>query len=248
MSAVTDAYTQLLRSQKPNRGAPPYSRWINRPLGRLFASVAYVCRLTPNQVTVLSAISSFTGLIALALIAPRWWLGIAVGILLILGYALDAADGQLARLQGGGSVAGEWLDHVVDVTKICVLHAVVAVSIYRFGPRDGALLLVPLAYEAVACVFFFSFILVDKLRREHNPKGSAAPNTGAGLFQTLVALPTDYGFLCLTFVLFGWRSGFLILYSTMFATNAIVLIGVLAKWWFEMRSLDKTIANARHDQ
>lgn len=248
MSTVADAYSQLLRSQKPNRGAPPYSRWINRPLGRLFASVAYVCRLTPNQVTVLSALSSFSGLAALALISPRWWLGIAVGFLLILGYALDAADGQLARLRGGGSVAGEWLDHVVDATKICVLHAVVAISIYRFGPRDGALLLVPLAYEAVACIFFFSFILVDKLRREHSTRTSAAQPSGDGLFQTLVALPTDYGLLCLTFMIFGWRSGFLILYGAMFAANAVVLIGVLVKWWMELKALDRAIANAKLEQ
>ena len=238
MSAISEAYGRLVRSQKPNRGAPPYSRWINRRLGRMLASVAYVCRLSPNQVTVLSAVATFSGLALVALVRPLWWLGLLVGVLLVLGYALDAADGQLARLRGGGSVAGEWLDHVVDATKICVLHAVVAVSIYRFGPRHGWLLLIPLAYEAVACVFFFSFILVDKLRRENSAFRPPAAAQGGGLVQTFVALPTDYGILCIVFLFFGGRTVFLVLYGLMFAANALVLLAVLVKWWREMRLLD----------
>ena len=67
---------------------------------------------------------TFSALALVALVAPEPWLGLAVTLLLVIGYALDAADGQLARLLGGGSSSGEWLDHMVDVTKTCVLHAV----------------------------------------------------------------------------------------------------------------------------
>src|SRR5690348_14894922 len=118
-----EALTRLRSAQKPGAGAPPYSRWINRRLGRILAAAAYRARATPDAVTVLSAVFTFSGLSLVALVAPVPWLGFAVTALLVLGYALDAADGQLARLLGGGSRSGEWLDHMVDVTKTCVLHA-----------------------------------------------------------------------------------------------------------------------------
>src|SRR5476649_857285 len=92
-------------AQKPGRGAPPYSRWVNRRLGKYLAAAAYVIGLTPDQVTIISACFTFAALILVIVIAPVWWLGILVAVLLLLGYALDSADGQLARVRGGGSRA-----------------------------------------------------------------------------------------------------------------------------------------------
>ena len=57
--------------------------------------------------------------------------GVVVSLLLILGYALDSADGQLARLLGGGTPEGEWLDHVIDSAKLATIHLAVLVSLYR---------------------------------------------------------------------------------------------------------------------
>ena len=42
---------RLRQAQKSAKGAPPYSLYINRPLGRIFAAAAYQIGLTPNQVT-----------------------------------------------------------------------------------------------------------------------------------------------------------------------------------------------------
>ena len=81
---------------------------MNRPAGRCFAAAAAQFGLRPNQVTLISAVFTFTGLTLVALAEPRWWLGVVVTLLLLVGYALDAADGQLARLGGGGSKAGGW--------------------------------------------------------------------------------------------------------------------------------------------
>ena len=121
---VPETFGAIVRSlasaQKPGRGAPPYSRWINRRLGRLLAAAAYLAGRTPNQVTGLSALMTAIALVLVATVRPALWLGILVAFLLLLGYALDSADGQLARLRGGGTKAGEWLDHVVDAFKIVI--------------------------------------------------------------------------------------------------------------------------------
>lgn len=224
--------------QKAGQGAPAYSRWVNRPLGRSLAAAAYLAGMTPNQVTAASAVCTFTGLALVGLVEPVWWLGLLVALLLMLGYGLDAADGQLARLRGGGSRTGEFLDHVVDATKVCVLHTVVFISFYQFGVSPPALLFVPLAFQVVSSVFFFAFILVDQLRRANPFKGSAKPRSGPGLAQTLIAIPTDYATLCVSFALFGWRSGFPVVYSLLFAANALLLLSALARWWREMKKMD----------
>ena len=113
---------RLAAAQKGATGAPAYSRFVNRPLGRVFAALAFHAGLTPNAVTAVSAACTGTGIVLLAVRPPSWGLGIAITACLVLGYALDAADGQLARLRGGGSPAGEWLDHMVDAAKASGLH------------------------------------------------------------------------------------------------------------------------------
>jgi phosphatidylglycerophosphate synthase len=229
---------RLRSAQKSGVGAPPYSRWVNRRLGRLLAAAAWVVGATPNAVTGVSALFTFTGLALVALVPPAPWLGIAVAAFLVIGYALDAADGQLARLRGGGTPAGEWLDHMVDVTKTCVLHIVVLVSFFRFGELPSpSVLLIPLGYLTVSVVLFFGMMLVEQLRLRAG-HGSNRPAVNSRL-QTLVALPVDYGILCLVFLLFGWPPAFLVAYGLMFAAHSVVLCGALIRWWRELRSFDR---------
>lgn len=230
-------------AQKPGRGAPPYSRWINRRLGRYLAAWAFGVRLTPDQVTLISALMTFSGLALVIFVAPAWWLGICVTALLLLGYALDSADGQLARLRGGGSKAGEWLDHVVDATKIGVLHSAVLISFYRFEHIRSPLLLIPLVFMTAAFVFFFGMILTDQLRRAAAAERGdvyAKPSGPGGGFQTLVAAPTDYGLLCLSFFLLGAPLVFGLAYALLAAAQTLVTAGVLVRWWLQLRALDRS--------
>jgi len=161
------ALTELRAQQKTSKGAPAYSRFVNRPVGRRLAALAYVAGLGPDQVTALSALATFTGIGLVAFAPPSVPLGLAVAVLLVLGYALDSADGQVARLRGGGSPAGEWLDHVVDALKLGLLHVAVVVSWYRHFEVPDTALLIPLGFLVVQSVLFFAMILTDSLRRAH---------------------------------------------------------------------------------
>ena len=69
------AYAELAASQKSSKGAPAYGRYVNRPLGRVFATTAYTWGRTPNQVTAVSAVFTFTGI---AVICDSVW-GMAAG-------------------------------------------------------------------------------------------------------------------------------------------------------------------------
>lgn len=231
--------SRLAGAQKPAAfGSPAYSRFVNRRIGRYLAAAAYQLGLTPNQVTAISALFSLSGIVAVATIRPSWWLGLGVALALVLGYALDSADGQLARLRGGGSPAGEWLDHVVDSAKICALHAAVLISLYRFFDlRTEALLLLPIVYQLVDTVAFFAITLNDQLKRQHGG-GELLPVAPSNVRSFLV-LPTDYGVLCLVFVLLGSQTAFLVGYGGLLAVNVVYLLAALVKWYRTMAALGR---------
>jgi phosphatidylglycerophosphate synthase len=235
---LTDTLRRLAAAQKGAQGAPLYSRFVNRPLGRLAAALAFHAGLTPNAVTALSAASTATGIALVALGTPSWPVGVAIAGCLVLGYALDAADGQLARLRGGGSPAGEWLDHMVDAAKASALHLAVLVALFRSGTVDPEWLLVPLGYALVDAVTYFATMLNEALRAQHGaPTRAGSTDHPPGLLRSLLTLPTDYGLLACLFVLYGAPALFLPAYTAMFvaATGFLALASV--KWFREMGRL-----------
>lgn len=234
---VADIVRQLAGAQKTAApGAPAYSLFVNRPLGRVPAAVAFRLGWTPNMVTALSAAFSLAGILVLALAIPSPASGVSVWLLLATGYVLDSADGQLARLLGGGSPAGEWLDHVVDAWKMSSVHLAVVVMAFRHPVGlEPAWLLVPLGFAVVASVAFFAMILNDQLKAKYSP--SAAQKTPGSPGRALLALPTDYGVLCLSFVLLGSPPVFFAAYTALFAANLLYLVLALAKWFGDMRAL-----------
>jgi len=234
---VRGALDRLAAAQKTSKGAPAYSRYVNRWLGRRFAAVAYVADLTPNKVTALSALCTFAGIALIASVAPSVGMAVAVVIAFVVGYALDSADGQLARLQGSGSPAGEWLDHTIDATKIATLHCAVLLSWFRFEEERSAWLLVPLAYSAVASVQFFSMVLTDQLRRAHrgSARGFLQGDGSSSVAYSFAVLPTDFGLLCVAFLLFDWHAGFRVVYLLLLAANTGFMVLALPKWFREVR-------------
>jgi phosphatidylglycerophosphate synthase len=227
---------QRLRSaQKPAaRGAPAYSRFVNRRIGRFLAAGAFQAGLTPNQVTFISAGFSALALALTALADPSPLTGAGVTLALLAGYAFDSADGQLARLRGGGSPAGEWLDHIVDAVKTSALHLCVLICWYRFYSDRGAALLVPVGFTLVGAVFFFAQILTDQLRRAHPQQAPAAADSSlAAVVRSLIVLPTDYGLLCLIFVTLGWPVVFRVAYGLLFAGTSLFVLAALPTWYRE---------------
>lgn len=238
------ALRRLGSAQKPAKGAPAYSRFVNRRLGRYLAAAAYVLGLTPNMVTAISGAFSFIGIALLALVAPSWWLGVTVMLCLVIGYALDSADGQLARLRGGGSTAGEWLDHMIDATKISSLHLAVLIAAHRWFDFDSAAwLLVPIGFTVVAAVSFFGMILNDQLLRAYQAGRPAATSVATpSTLRSLLVAPTDYGVLCLSFALLGAPQVFFVVYCVLFAGSLGYLALAAIKWFRVMQGLD-AVAN-----
>ena len=220
-------------------GAPAYSLFVNRRAGRYLAAACHRLGMTPNMVSAVSAAFTFTGILTLALAAPSWGTAVLVWFCLALGYAFDSADGQVARLRGGGSLAGEWLDHFLDSIKLSTLHLAVAVGAFRFFDLpDARWILVPLGFTVVSNVSFFAMILNDQLKAGHALKtGTRAAKRTGSWRRSLLLLPTDYGFLCLVFLLIALPGVFMVVYTAMFALNLAHLALAAVKWFRDMGRL-----------
>ena len=205
------------------------------------AAAAFRAGATPNVVTAISAVFTFAGIVVLAFVPPYWWTGVLVWLLLAVGYAFDSADGQVARLRGGGSFAGEWLDHVIDCIKISSLHLAVLITAFlHFGLPNPALLLVPIVFAVVAAAEFFTMILNDQLKRVAAGRTGQPPAaTGRrSALRSALLIPTDYGIVCLVFLTLGAPPVFFVLYTLLLIANAGHFALALVKWFRDMRALD----------
>ncbi|MBC7632278.1 CDP-alcohol phosphatidyltransferase family protein [Aeromicrobium sp.] len=233
MSSFQEALAALAGAQKSKKGVSLYSRFVNRPIGRVIAAGAYRAGLSPNGVSAVSALLTAAGLVLLVLATPSLVTGIGVALLLVLGFAFDSADGQVARLTGRSSPAGEWLDHVIDAGKMVLLHSAVLVALWRHVEVGDGWLLVPLAYQAVAVVMFSALTIVELLSRTLPTTEGPPPSPSTP--RALALLPADYGVLALSFVLWGAPTAFFGVYTVLLALNALILAGFLIKWF---RALD----------
>lgn len=242
-NSISQAINELKNAQKSSRGAAAYSRFINRPLGRVLAAVAHVSGLSPNQVTVISGCVTFSGIAVLVLVSPTWWSSLLVSALLVLGYALDSADGQVARLQKRSSPEGEWLDHMVDALKMGSIHTAVLISWFRFSDLSNKWLIVPVIAQIVASVFFFGMILTDLLRRNfqlRNPEAELRRSNEPGAVNnlySLAVLPADYGFLCLVFTTLWVQTLFVAIYTTITGLTSVLFMLALGRWYRDVKSL-----------
>ncbi|MGB6059094.1 MAG: CDP-alcohol phosphatidyltransferase family protein [Microthrixaceae bacterium] len=246
MSRITEAIAELQGAQKSSKGAPAYSRFINRPFGRVLAAVAHTIGLSPNTVTMISGTVTYSGIAVILLVDPTWWSSLLITGLLVLGYALDSADGQVARLQGGGSLAGEWLDHMADSLKMSSIHIAVLVSWFRFTDLSDGWLVVPVVFQVAASVFFFGVILTELLRRisslqhpEKAPAAAAADSVKTSAVYAIAVLPADYGLLCLVFLTLWVQPLFVAIYTTLAAINTLLLVASLFRWFRSVKSLKR---------
>jgi phosphatidylglycerophosphate synthase len=129
---------------RTNRGGGLFSEAISQRLGAGFAVAAHRMGASPTALTLANltlglavsvTVIALAGPVARGTV-PAW----AVGLLALVGwhvaYALDCADGQLARVTGRTSPAGARIDVLCDVAAQIAL--VTALSATAVAQRPGA--------------------------------------------------------------------------------------------------------------
>ncbi|KRV46671.1 CDP-alcohol phosphatidyltransferase [Wenjunlia vitaminophila] len=236
MSGFGQTLRELAAAQKSGKGVSFYSRLVNRPAGRVLAAAAHRLGLTPNQVTLVSAGCTGGAIATIAVASPTRPVAVGVFAALVVGFALDSADGQLARLTGTQHPSGEWLDHLVDCAKLLFLHMAVLISFYRFFDLpDTAFLLVPIVFQGAAVLVFFGGVLTEQLKRAAAANAPVAPPPAPpSTLRSLALLPADYGLFCAVFLFLGDHDVFLVLYCAFLAAQVLFLVAFCVKWFREL--------------
>ncbi len=100
-------------SLKPLDVEEPIDVFVHRPLGYVFARLAFPTPLSPDVVTLMSI---FAGIAAGVCVVVEFRFHMQVGGLLLFASAvLDCADGQLARMRKSSSPFGRMIDGVADL-------------------------------------------------------------------------------------------------------------------------------------
>lgn len=226
--SVAESLRRLDAAQKPGLGVPAYTRWVNRRAARYLCAAAERVGATPSAVSVLSILVTFTGLgTFLALHRTPLLAGLFAAVLLALGYALDSADGQLARLQRTSSLQGEWLDHSLDAVRMPAVHLTIAAGLFLQGAP--ALAIVAAAYSVIASAAFLSQNLGGLLRDRAQSTRSEVRR-----HQSWLLLPADPGVLCWTFVLWAALPLFGIVYLALFICNVLHFVLSARRRWREL--------------
>jgi len=206
-NSIAGNYRELKHSQKKGYGTPLYTRYVNRKLGQILASIFAYWNISPNTITVISGIFTFSAYISFLLI-PELKLSTAIFlyIVLVIGYGLDSADGLVSRLQQKQSGMGEWLDHTFDAIKIPLGHGVAFLLVLNQVEIEKVVQLLLLLILTSASALFLSNILKSKLMiintlNNKQPRGENKHRLrSASIFRSFLLLPLDYGIFMILFL------------------------------------------------
>ena len=123
----------IYRASKKKKDINLWTEWVCRPPAAVVVWALRGTRVTPNQVTFLSALVAAGAGLMFALLPGHLWL-VAAAVVFELSFVLDCADGQLARVRGTASPLGHLLDFLMDELKAMFLFGCVA---YRLWHGSG---------------------------------------------------------------------------------------------------------------
>ncbi len=133
--SLVERWVATRRGFKPRDVEELIDFYWHRPLAGLLVDAIKSWPITPNQVTLLSALMSLLAGVAMGLgYAEPWW-STAGAALLLWSIVLDCADGQLARVKGISSELGRILDGLADAAApLAVFHGMAFFLVGRGEP------------------------------------------------------------------------------------------------------------------
>jgi phosphatidylglycerophosphate synthase len=170
-----------------HRGGGLFTETVSQRIGAWFAVAAHRGKLPPTALTLTNLILGLTAAVLVIgtsdrLAAPV--VGLVALVLWHIAYALDCADGQLARVTGTGSPAGARVDVLCDVALQIALVAAVASVAAQHDPT-------PPAWLVAAFAGAWMVNLVTSILQQGDSAGSLV--TSGSLVVRLIKLIRDYG-------------------------------------------------------
>lgn len=213
-----------------NRGGGLVTVQVSNRIGAVIALVAHRLGLTPTMLTLANltlglAVTVVVVALAPAMAAgdvPAWPVGLALLVVLHLGYAIDCADGQLARVTGQGTPAGARVDILSDIAVQIALVAAVGATAVAYTPQTPAWLV-----AAFAGTWMVNLVTAVMAKEGTN----TSLVTSRSLAVQLVKLVRDYGAVL---TVFGLVIAFLPAYTVWLlaafaAVNGLFLLASIAQ-------------------
>jgi phosphatidylglycerophosphate synthase len=175
-----------------NRGGGLFSESVSQWIGAVFALVAQRLGLRPTVLTitnlVLGLATSLTVVASADRVAagdtPAWVVGLVALVGWQVAYALDCADGQLARVTGQGSPAGARVDVLCDVAAQIALVTALGATAVAQRPTT------PVWLVAVFAGTWMVNLVTSVMQSGPN---AASMVTSTSLPVRLIKLVRDYG-------------------------------------------------------
>lgn len=133
----------IYRASKKKKDINWWTEWVCRPPAAVFVWMLQGTRVTPNQITILSALVAAGAGAMFVTLPGHLWL-IAAAVVYELSFVLDCVDGQLARVRKTSSPLGHLFDFLMDEIKAMLIFGCVTVRLWRQS-EDDLFLLVGLA-------------------------------------------------------------------------------------------------------
>ncbi|MFC0004173.1 CDP-alcohol phosphatidyltransferase family protein [Micromonospora siamensis] len=135
-TSVAEARPTVADFHRVNRGGGLFSESVSQWLGAVFALVAQRLGLRPTALTLTNLVLGLAASVTVVALAPKvaagdvpaWVVGLVALVGWQVAYALDCADGQLARVTGTGSAAGARVDVLCDVAAQIALVAALSAT------------------------------------------------------------------------------------------------------------------------
>ncbi|GAA0396469.1 hypothetical protein GCM10009541_44390 [Micromonospora gifhornensis] len=175
-----------------NRGGGLFSESVSQWIGAVFALVAQRLGLRPTALTITNLVLGLATSATVVALAgpvaagdvPAWLVGLLALVGWQVAYALDCADGQLARVTGQGSAAGARVDVLCDVAAQIALVA--ALSATAVAQRPSTPVWLVAAFAGSWMVNLVTSVM-------QSGPNAASMVTSTSLPVRLVKLVRDYG-------------------------------------------------------
>jgi phosphatidylglycerophosphate synthase len=212
-----------------NRGGGLFTETFDQRLGAIFALAAYRLGLPPTALTAANLVIGVATSVAVVLTAgpvaaghlPAWLVGVLAFLVWHVAYALDCADGQLARVAGSGSAAGARVDVLVDVAvQISLVAAVGSVAVAQRAST-------PVWLVAVFASAWMVNLVTSVMAKEGTNESLV---TSSSLPVRVVKLIRDYGAMLflIGLVLAVWPAGMIWVMVLFSLVNCVFLAASIA--------------------
>lgn len=221
-------------------------KYVYIPLGGFFTRILLHTRITPNQLTVFWGVLMFVS--AFGFMFGDHWLNVLCGVCWVIAYALDSADGPLARYTNLKSGRGDYIDGINHRLTFPLLMFCIGYYAYMHGRTEVfGFSFDPVYYLIAGVLAGTCMVLIIDCGNIYNrimPEEAMATNDGTvglegeyvkhkSLFKKVIPyspLPfTNMLLLIPFFALFGFLDVFIVFYGIIYFAGALFRASILCK-------------------